>query len=259
MAQRAPVSLPEPPVGAGHGGDPAAIRVRGTRDGLLLAVPEDVRAHGPGQVAAALAAHLAGAADFFSGAEVIVDLGLRQVGEEEIAAYRRVLEERGVIVRGFTAASPQGRELLRKEGYHPLHVVPAERTPPPTAPTAPPASGFPADVGEALYVRRTLRSGARLRHHGHLVIVGDVNPGAEVAASGDILVWGVVRGTIHAGALGDDAAIICALALTPTQLRIGGHYTLPPAALPKRATRPPSPERARLEQGRLIVEPWNVR
>ncbi len=257
MAQEAPVYLhdPLPLAGERGGGAAALIKVRGTRDGLLLTVPDDARAIPAGEVAAALAAHLAASATFFSGAEVIVDLGDRQVAEEEIAAYRRVLEERGVVVRGFTASSPAGRELLRKQGYHPLHVVPVERhvAPQPVAQAPTP------DLAEALYLRRTLRSGARVRHHGHLVIVGDVNPGAEAAASGDIIVWGVVRGTVHAGALGDDGAIICALGLMPTQLRIGGHYTLPPAATAKKVARPAGPERARLDHGRLVVEPWNAK
>ena len=233
----------------------AAIRVRGTREGLLLTVPDDARAIPAQEVAAALAAHLAASEAFFSGSEVIVDLGDRQITEEEVAVYRAVLEERDVVVRGFTANSPQGRELLRKQGYHPLHVVPVERQPAPQAASPAPSP----DLGEALYLRRTLRSGARVRHHGHLLIVGDVNPGAEVAASGDIIVWGVVRGMVHAGALGDDGAIICALGLTPTQLRIGSHYALPPSETAKKAARPAGPERARLDHGRLVVEPWNAK
>ena len=257
MAQQAPIYLHDPPPGSGRsvGGVAALIKMRGTRDGLLLSLPDDARALPAREVAAALAAHIAAAEAFFGGAEVIVDLGERQIGEDEVAAYRQVLEERGVIVRGFTATSPQGRELLRKQGYHPLHVVPGERV----APPQPELPALPADVGEALYVRRTLRSGTRIRHHGNLVIVGDVNPGAEAAASGDIIVWGVARGLVHAGALGDDGAIICALGLTPTQLRIGSHYALPPAETARKATRTLTPERARLDKGRLIVEPWNTK
>ena len=262
MAQQAPSYLHDPPpVGPGRdaSGAAALIKVRGTRDGLLLTVPDDARAVPSREVAVALAAHLGTAEAFFGGAEVIVDLGQRENTEEEVVAYRRVLEERGVIVRGFTASSPR-RGRSAKQGYHPLHVVPVERQPiPQQLPQQQGIAAAPSDVVEALYLRRTLRSGARVRHHGHLIIVGDVNPGAEVAASGDIIVWGVVRGTIHAGALGDNGAIICALGLTPTQLRIGSHYALPPSETAKKASRSAGPERARLEQGRLIVEPWNAK
>jgi septum site-determining protein MinC len=59
-----------------------------------------------------------------------------------------------------------------------------------------------------------------IRHHGHVTVLGDVNAGAEIIAGGNVIVWGRLRGTVHAGALGDRAAIIGALELAPTQLRI---------------------------------------
>lgn len=264
MAQNAHAYVHDPPLysrGRLAGGSAATlIRVRGTREGLLLTVPDDARAVGPREVAAALAAHLDSAEAFFSGADVIVDLGERDLGDEEIAYYRQTLEERGVVVRGFTAASPQGRAAIRKAGYHPLQVAPPERVGPGSSPPlAPVAQIHPvnAEAGEALYLRRTLRSGARIRHHGNLVLLGDINAGAEVAASGDIIVWGTIRGMVHAGALGDDGAIICALGLTPTQLRIGSHYALPPSE--KKGNAPGTPERVRLENGRLVVEPWKMK
>jgi septum site-determining protein MinC len=52
------------------------------------------------------------------------------------------------------------------------------------------------------------------------VVVGDVNPGAELVATGDIVVFGSLRGTAHAGAQGDATARVFALELAPTQLRI---------------------------------------
>ncbi len=65
-----------------------------------------------------------------------------------------------------------------------------------------------------------VRSGVILEHLGHLFIFGDVNPGAEVRASGNIVVLGRLRGTAHAG-IGQDAGFILALRLEPQQLRIG--------------------------------------
>jgi len=250
MAQHAPAYAHDPPADlAGQ------IRARGTRDGLLLSVPEDAQAVPPRAVAAALLAHLEGAEAFFQGADIIIDLGERDITEDEVVFYRTALAERQIEVRGFTAASAPGRAIIRKQGYHPLQVVPPERAPVSAGAGPAPATGPVQDAGEALYLRRTLRSGAQVRHHGHLVIVGDINAGAEVAASGDIIVWGAVRGMVHAGALGDDAAIICALTLQPTQLRIGSHYALPPSEKKRRKT-DTGPERARLENGQVVVELW---
>lgn len=73
---------------------------------------------------------------------------------------------------------------------------------------------------EAIIVRRTLRSGQRVHHIGSIVILGDVNPGAEVIAGGDIIVLGALRGVAHAGAMGEEDALVVAFRLLPTQLRI---------------------------------------
>ena len=65
-----------------------------------------------------------------------------------------------------------------------------------------------------------MRSGVILEHEGHLVVFGDVNPGAEVRATGNIIVLGRLRGTAHAG-IGQDVGFILGLRLEPQQLRIG--------------------------------------
>jgi septum site-determining protein MinC len=85
---------------------------------------------------------------------------------------------------------------------------------------APPVLTVTPGTPATLYHRGTLRGGQILQQIGNIVVVGDVNPGAELVASGDILVFGALRGTAHAGAQGDTAARVAALELAPTQLRI---------------------------------------
>jgi septum site-determining protein MinC len=85
-----------------------------------------------------------------------------------------------------------------------------------------------------------------------VVVLGDVNPGAEIVAEGNVIVWGRVRGMVHAGAKGDTSARICALELSATQLRIADEVsaTLGPQ-------KNPHPEVASLnEDGRLQSESW---
>lgn len=76
--------------------------------------------------------------------------------------------------------------------------------------------------------KETLRSGQYLGSPGNLVIIGDVHQGAEVVAYGDILVLGSLQGIAHAGAEGDEKALIWALQFQPTQVRIADHITRPP-------------------------------
>lgn len=75
-------------------------------------------------------------------------------------------------------------------------------------------------VPTTLYHSATLRGGQTLHHTGNIVIIGDVNPGAELVATGDILVFGRLAGIAHAGAQGDERSRIYALDLAATQLRI---------------------------------------
>ncbi len=73
---------------------------------------------------------------------------------------------------------------------------------------------------QSLYIKQTLRAGQAVSHNGDLIIIGDVNAGAEVLAEGDITVWGTLRGIAHAGVGGNLNAEIRALRLQPIQIRI---------------------------------------
>ena len=68
-----------------------------------------------------------------------------------------------------------------------------------------------------------VRSGQKVTAKKHLTIMGDVNPGAEVVAGGDILVMGSLKGKAAAGYPDDEERIILALDFQPEQLQIGGH------------------------------------
>ena len=89
----------------------------------------------------------------------------------------------------------------------------------PIALAATPETALPPEAGPRLVVG-PVRSGVILEHVGHVIVFGDVNPGAEVRASGSIVVLGRMRGTAHAG-IGQDCGFILALRLEPQQLRIG--------------------------------------
>jgi len=71
-----------------------------------------------------------------------------------------------------------------------------------------------------LYIQRTLRSGQSVKSEGNIVIIGDVNPGSEIIAKGDITVWGILGGIAHAGCDGNSWAKVRALKMNPIQLRI---------------------------------------
>jgi septum site-determining protein MinC len=103
----------------------------------------------------------------------------------------------------------------------------------------------------AKWIKGPLRSGGRILYEGNIVVLGDVNPGAEIIAAGSVIVWGRLRGVVHAGAQGDEKAVVCALELIPTQLRIAGEIAVSPKKRGKT-----HPEVAFLKNGQLVAEPW---
>ena len=75
-------------------------------------------------------------------------------------------------------------------------------------------------MSETKFHRGSLRSGQKLESEGSLVIIGDVNSGAEVMASDNIIILGTLRGLAHAGAKGNKQAIIAAGLIDTVQIRI---------------------------------------
>ncbi|MBF2001593.1 MAG: septum site-determining protein MinC [Synechococcales cyanobacterium M58_A2018_015] len=87
-------------------------------------------------------------------------------------------------------------------------------------------------LAEPLYIQTTVRSGMEVRHPGTVIILGDVNPGSTIIADGDVLVWGMLRGVVQAGAAGNTRCVIMALRMEPTQLRIADFVARAPEAPP---------------------------
>ncbi len=75
------------------------------------------------------------------------------------------------------------------------------------------------------YQNGSMRSGKRIEFDGSVVLLGDLNAGAEIIASGNIVILGACRGMVHAGCKGDTNAYIFAQQLTPTQIRISEMVT----------------------------------
>ena len=76
------------------------------------------------------------------------------------------------------------------------------------------------EISESKIHRGSLRSGQRLEYEGTLIVLGDVNDGAEVIAGDNVVVVGNLRGLAHAGAKGNKQAIVAAHRIDTHQLRI---------------------------------------
>lgn len=220
------------------------ITIKGIREGLLVTVGDSDTWPLTSQ---GLLTRIDGAMDFFKGARLALALGARALSAADLGRLRDQLSERNVSL--WTVLS---ESALTNNAAQALGLNIALPTTTPNHRQAPDREVNSEEARqEAVYLRRTLRSGRSVRHSGHVIVVGDVNAGAEVVADGDVVVWGHLRGTVHAGAGGNKEAVVCALDLSPTQLRIAGYIATSPARRGESR-----PEIARIRDGQIVAERW---
>ncbi len=218
------------------------VQIKGIREGLLVTLGEGEWR----ERQAALLRHLDEKQEFLRGARLALSIGSQPLKAAELGRLRDEISERGLTLWAVLSDSPKTQETARNLGL-------ATRISKPRAGRSIKRLETRFQAGEeTLLVQRTLRSGYRLENEGNVVILGDVNPGAEVIAGGHVIVWGRLRGMVHAGAQGREDAVVCALDLSPTQLRIAGKIALPPKRRGK-----PGPEMAHLVDGAVVAESWN--
>ena len=218
------------------------VEIKGIREGLLVNL-------GDGEwddIQASLLDNIDQQAEFLKDARIAIDVGNHILKAVELSRLRDAISERGLTLWAVISSSPMTEQTAQTLGLATRLSKPRPERDMHTLDTT-------IQGGEqAVLVQRTLRSGYSLVYPGHIVIIGDVNPGAQVTAGGNVIVWGRLRGVVHAGAEGDEEAIICALDLTPTQLRIAEQIAIPPKRRGK-----PQPEVASLQDGQVTAEQWN--
>ena len=96
----------------------------------------------------------------------------------------------------------------------------------------------------------SLRNGQKINFAGDVVIIGDVNPGAEIIAEGNVVILGKLKGVVRAGCKGDKDCFISALHMMPSQLIIGDCL----AYFPNNIKREIAPEYAYVEDNQIFVE-----
>lgn len=152
---------------------------------------------------------------------IFIKLGSRQLEEEDKERIRSIMRRQGnLLIQSIES------DLLQVEPS--LKIVPSLHS----------MSGI-------------VRSGQTLEFEGHLLLLGDVNPGGTIRCSGDVYVMGALRGAVHAGVAGDQEAIIAASLMKPTQLRIADIISRPPDEW---ASAEPWMEYAFLREGTMAID-----
>src|SRR6056297_954199 len=174
-----------------------------------------------GSIKKAVSLHAAEAADFFTGVNLYLNLSGLELSYNQLEELMEIVKNYNQVNKIYFTA----RKIEKEEKSN--------------------------NNSEAVIINRTLRSGQRVKHQANVVIVGDVNPGAEVIAGGDIIVFGRLRGVVHAGAGGSKESQVAALKLNPTQLRIASLIARSPDDSDSSKLQA---ERAFIENDQIIVE-----
>ena len=206
------------------------VKISGSEQGLLMRLEWETSFP---QLLVELEELLQQSPDFYHGAQILLEVGPRPILQHDMEQLAVVLDRYDVNLQGVVAAS--GGQNRRPQ--------------PPIMPLS------PLDPNSALHVeRRTVRSGEKIAAEGHVIVVGDVNPGAEIIAGSSIFVWGSLRGAAYAGVPDHNEAVIAALHLAPIQLRIAAYIARPPETQSSTSS---TPQLARIDRSSIVVEAWD--
>ncbi len=248
------------------------ITIKGHRQGLLI-VPSDGTWH---EQLRELETKLNNSANFFKGGRVALDLKTMPLSRDDLERAQSLLRAYDVQLWAVLSQHPDTNSAARALGLddsvalaEPSRVLPKRPPndiyPDSSSPRDADATGLPepepvaastdnGDEGtDGVMTRRRVRSGQVIRHPGHIVVIGDVNPGAQIIAGGDIIVWGKLQGSAHAGALGDAGALVGALSLQPSTLRIADTQLIRAGTDRKP---PKGPHAARIIAETIVISAW---
>jgi len=211
-----------------------AFRLRAGNFNLLVLRLLDGR---PEVVLPALGDQFRRAPGFLRFAPIAISLDDLQVSPAEVDFAGLIAGLRGLEIMpiGVVGGTPAMRQAATAAGLSTLRL--AGGTPAPAAEEAPAPAAEPAPVAtppdfrgsgrNAMLVTQPVRSGSRIYAEGaDLIIIGTVNPGAEVIADGNIHVYGALRGRAVAGANENPDARIFALNFDPELIAIAGFYAV---------------------------------
>lgn len=242
------------------------IRIRATQHGVSIVCDPNAPFT---ELAEAIRTRLKSHAQFYKDADIKLNIGDRLAGPGDLDPIRKLLVQEFNLRLSRVVCSQQTLiNRFEEEIGCPIEFLdqPLSRTGG-EEDTEHSRSGdrlisLPDGLEETLIIRQTCRSGMTVTSPVNVLILGNVNPGAEIVAERDIIVMGFLRGAAHAGVGGDTTSAIVALALEPRQLRIADCLGLPPPGAedsPDRSKTTVTPEIAYIDDGKIVIESYTGR
>lgn len=214
------------------------VEFKGTSNGLILAIKPFESFE---QILESVKEKLDASAQFFQGAKIIGVEGFLGEEKQRVALYHLLTDDYKLEV---VSLDPLMRMTKSEE-------VPSEEIEEEEEITEIDYKHVDYNEFDTKIVRHTLRSGMGVSYDGNIVVIGDVNPGAELSAGGNIIVMGKLRGMVHAGKFGNKSAYVIASKMLPTQIRITNVIARAPEGENIDELKP---EIAHLKSGKMSIE-----
>ncbi|MCC8104298.1 MAG: septum site-determining protein MinC [Clostridiales bacterium] len=177
----------------------SAVILKSNPHGLMISLSPDLPFE---DLVTAVGEKFRGSTDFFKNARLALTFRGRSLSaDEENRLVDAIVENSKIQVLCIVDEDKESAEYYKKA------VINAQRK---------------KEEGDGFFHRGTLRSGQTLGSETSIVILGDVNPGAQVTSKGNIVILGCCMGTIYAGAGGDDTCFAAALTMKPALVKIAG-------------------------------------
>ncbi|MEM4398063.1 MAG: septum site-determining protein MinC, partial [Candidatus Woesearchaeota archaeon] len=162
------------------------IVIKGVNNDLLIIFPEDISWN---DIVSQLTNKLEENKNFWIGASVSIDLGKRKLDETQINRLHDMLIKRHhLILNTIYTQDDETKNFAKKINIKVGKFNPLVKN----INTNPKVNEILENniLGNALYIKQTVRSGQIIRFDGNIIIYGDTNPGSEIIATGDIVVIG---------------------------------------------------------------------
>jgi septum site-determining protein MinC len=201
------------------------IQIKGTKEGINAKIYVD-KFRNFDEMLEALLSKLSSGKSFYKGSTINIITNLKNFNEVEIEKLKDLLfEEIQIKECTFEELIQDKKETKIFNGVY---------------------------EGKTKFIKKTIRGGQLVRYQGNIVIIGDINSGAEVYAGGNIIVLGSIKGHVYAGVGGNRKAIVSAINLQPEILQIADILT----KAPDDGMKPSYPELAKIKGDTIVVEPY---
>ena len=218
------------------------FEIKGTSEGLLITINVSDWKDGH----KILFDEIENQSEFLSGAEIFIDVKTQVINALSMGKLIEQLDDKGLKLLGVLSDSYKTERSALSYGLR--TTIEKRRA----------ISNFhnqtktkASEKLSTVFLRQTLRSGSIIEATGDVTVLGDVNPGATIISAGNIIVWGKIRGNVHAGSEGNQDMVICALEFNTEQARIAGKIV----ELPNKRKKL-QPEMASIVNDKTVLQNW---